>query len=306
MYGARLCLAYNGFHSSNLQEYWHSLILGAQWTEFLPILERNYILIRTLFTYVHDARSLGDLSYTLRTHSGLEPRKSTTRSLRAPAARDGGFEYDRVVIVWATEERNPSTLGCQDCGRDGGLSLRDLSCRNFIVQPKVPARGQKNAVPRLRDPPLGTCHKARLHSAPWLRQIQSEFIILCPSSISFPVCCQSSIKILFPKVQLQGIHAHGRCDIDPSPEITSSVTSLAGPPITIATITACRCKMLHQEAGVDSNQNAGAKPAKESKQLACAIGVLEGRFLGQCARSRFTDSWYDTSGGVEDEQAISE
>ena len=48
MYEARPCLTYNGFNISNLDEYWHSLVLEAQWTEFLPVLERNYILVRTL------------------------------------------------------------------------------------------------------------------------------------------------------------------------------------------------------------------------------------------------------------------
>ena len=117
---------------------------------------------------------------------------------------------------------------------------------------------------------------------------------------------QSSIEVLFSKVQLQGIHPHSRCDIDPSPKVASSITSLAGPPVTVAAVSARRCKMLHEEAGVDSDQNAGAEPAQQSKDLAGTIGVLEGRFLGQCARSRFADSRYDASGSIENEKAISE
>ena len=64
--------------------------------------------------------------------------------------------------------------------------------------------------------------------------------------------------------------------------------------------------MLHQQASVDSNQDTGAEPAKQAEDLACAIRVLKGRFLGQCACPRFTDSRYDTSGGVENEQAVGE
>ena len=128
----------------------------------------------------------------------------------------------------------------------------------------------------------------------------------CRFSISFPVRCQCTVKVLFSKVELQGIHSHSRCDIDPSPKIASSITPLAGPPVAVATVSACRRKVLHKEASVYSDQNAGTEPAKQSEDLACTIRVLKGRLLGQCARSRFTDSGYNASRGVEDKESVSE
>lgn len=88
-----------------------------------------------------------------------------------------------------------------------------------------------------KGPAQGTCCKAHIPSTLWLCELTwSQLVSTCNYSISFPVRGQPSIKVLFPKVQLQGIHPHGRCDVDPSPKITSSITSLAGPPVTVAAI----------------------------------------------------------------------
>ena len=77
---------------------------------------------------------------TLRLHTQpcLTPKKSTTKSLRAFAAREG-FEYGRV-IVWATEEGNPRTLICEDCDQDGELILR-LVVQKFLGTLKNPGEG---------------------------------------------------------------------------------------------------------------------------------------------------------------------
>lgn len=96
-----------------------------------------------LFTYLLYARSLDDLHVlfgTLRLHTQpcLTPKKSTTKSLRAFAAREG-FEYGRV-IVWATEEGKPRTLICEDCDQDGELILR-LVVQKFLGTLKNPGEG---------------------------------------------------------------------------------------------------------------------------------------------------------------------
>ena len=116
-------------------------------------------------------------------------------------------------------------------------------------------------------------------SSLWLCQFRGSWLVtLGKFSISFPVRCQSSVEVLFSKVQLQGIHAHGCCNINPSPKVATSITSLTGPPVIF--ISTYRCKVLHQETSVDSYQNAGAEPAKQSEDLACAIRVLKGWLLG--------------------------
>ncbi len=56
-------------------------------------------------------------------------------------------------------------------------------------------------------------------------------------SIRLPMGSESTVEIFFAEVELQGIHCHGSCNIDPSPKVASSISTLAGPPIAIASVT---------------------------------------------------------------------
>lgn len=179
------------------------------------------------------------------TYGRISYRRRALPDHSEPLPCEMGFEYGRVVVVWATERAKSRTLICKDCERDGGFIFARLVVRTVHSTLENPGRGpEERTASRLRilswiGPALGTCHNAQLLSALWLCQLTgSRLVSPCNSSISFPVRCQSSVKVLLSKVQLQSIHPHSRCDIYPSPEVTSSITSLTGPPVTVAAISA--------------------------------------------------------------------
>ena len=106
------------------------------------------------------------------------------------------------------------------------LLARDQNSEQRLDFGSLPGKVRHNEpVAKLMSLPLFGCHFTG-----------SQLVSPCIYSISFPVRGQPSIKVLFSKVQLQGIHPHGRCDIDPSPKVTSSITSLACPPVAVAAI----------------------------------------------------------------------
>lgn len=197
-----------------------------------------------------NAKSLSDLSCALRdpvfsTHGRGSSQRRALPIPSEPLPRERGFGYGRVVMVWATEEEIPRTLICHDCHRDGGLLLPNLWYKMLMVYSENPGKGsEEGTASRLHI--LCLCRSGARNlsqsSSSWrslaLSAQMSKLLGPCNHSISFPVRCQSSVKVLFPKVQLQGIHPHGRCDVDPPPKVASSITSLAGPPVTVAAVSA--------------------------------------------------------------------
>lgn len=118
---------------------------------------------------------------------------------------------------------------------------------------------------------------------------------------------QPAIVIGIRNLQFDSIKTHGNAEVDPSPKVTPSVPTLIGPPFTrhgtsIATIPAG--KVLHEQTGVDGDDDAWAEPGQESKDLGCFVLIVQTGFLRQGASSAFPDGWYDTSGGVHDEDAV--
>ncbi len=93
-------------------------------------------------------------------------------------------------------------------------------------------------------------------------------------SIRFPMPRHPTIEVFFAEMELQGIQCHGASDIDPSPEIVANIAALTDPPISVLAIASC-CKMLHQQTGVDRNQNAWTKPAKDTEDPISTIRVLK-------------------------------
>ena len=82
---------------------------------------------------------------------------------------------------------------------------------------------------------------------------------------------ETVVKVILAEVELESIQSHGTRDVDPPPEIAPGITTLAGPPVTLASFSARGSKMLHEQAGVDCDQDARAEPAEEAQYLAGTI-----------------------------------
>lgn len=93
---------------------------------------------------------------------------------------------------------------------------------------------------------------------------------------------QSPIVIRVRNLQLNGVKAHGNCEVDPPPHVSASVTALVGPPLTVdgtSIRTVTTGEMLHQETGVDRDNDAGAEPCQETKDLAGIVIVIQAWLL---------------------------
>lgn len=64
--------------------------------------------------------------------------------------------------------------------------------------------------------------------------------------------------------------------------------------------------MLHEETGVDSDENGRGKVAQESQHLTCRVGIIDGSLLGKRTGARLADSWNDARRCIQYEQAVGE
>jgi len=96
--------------------------------------------------------------------------------------------------------------------------------------------------------------------------------------VSLPVAGQS-IVFSSTKIELNSVEEHSQSQIEPAPDVASSISSLSRPPLAIPAIAAGGIEMLHQETCIDRYQDRRTEPACKTNDLANLITIFQCRFL---------------------------
>lgn len=100
--------------------------------------------------------------------------------------------------------------------------------------------------------------------------------------------------VVLPKPKFYRIQRNGAGEVNPSPEIASAAAALDAPPFTTASHRLRRRReMLHQEAGIDRNQDCRGEVAQEAQNLTGGIGIFQRCLLRESTSSRVTHRWDD-------------
>jgi hypothetical protein len=141
----------------------------------------------------------------------------------------------------------------------------------------------------------------------WLMQQDTEEINLHPGwnndkqsavltghSVGFPVSCQAIVEIIvFSEPQFHGVEGDRARKVDPAPQITAAAALTAPPLAAAAHCLRCRREVLHQQAGVNGDEDRRCEIAEEAENLACCVGVIYGGFLGEGTGAGFADGGDD-------------
>jgi hypothetical protein len=107
--------------------------------------------------------------------------------------------------------------------------------------------------------------------------------------VRLPVIRQPPVVVRIRDFEFDGIQAHRDGEVDPSPGVSSNVSALISPPLarhgaSIGAVSAG--KVLHQQTGVDCDDDARAEPGEEAQDFRRLVFVVETWLLRQSARLR--------------------
>jgi hypothetical protein len=157
-----------------------------------------------------------------------------------------------------------------------------------IIQPlwarsrTVPLSGEAMHVPGLSShAPLCLCGLVRflLLAVAIPRMVRiTQFVSDTSNLVRLPVIRQPPVVVRIRDFEFDGVQAHGDGEVDPSPGVASNVSALISPPLAshgtpVGTVPTG--KMLHQQTGVDCDDNAGTEPGKEAQDLGRLVFIVE-------------------------------
>lgn len=128
-------------------------------------------------------------------------------------------------------------------------------------------------------------------------------------SIGLPVAGKPAIVVCLRDLELDRVKTHCDSKVDPPPHVASCISALIRPPLSsncAAVRTISTGEVLHQQTCVNCNDDAGAEPCQEAKDLGCLIVIVQAGLLGQSSGPAFSYGRNDARCCVHDEDSIGE